>query len=305
MHAQRPLEQELAPILSLTEIWYIHGNHDTDSQADHDNLFQSALADRNLHGRVVEIADTRIAGLGGVFRDQVWAPPAAPKYDSGKEYSKRCGKGNLWRGGLPLKHRSTIFPDDYFELVGQHADILVTHEAPSCHPYGFEVIDELARSLRAHTAFHGHQHDRLDYASSLERMGFSAYGVGFCGITDQDGKVVCVGDFDEHFEERYKRWALLHPTQSAQGAGTLPLPANTPAARTEKAVHDLLSKFADGLIDRHEVQDRTGLSWGEVLLAIGKQGLTLPIVRTYDRYNEAQKAAYKEFFNIKDDESTP
>lgn len=80
---------------------------------------------------------------------------------------------------------------------------------------------------------------------------------------------------------------------------------NTPLGLTEDATHDLLSKFADGLIDRHEVQAKTGLSWGEVLLAIREHGLTLPIVRTYDRYNEAQKAVYKQVFNIKDDESTP
>jgi hypothetical protein len=75
LQAQRPLEIELASILGMTEVWYIHGNHDTDSEADYDNLFGSALADRNLHGRVVEIDGLRIAGLGGIFRGQVWAPP--------------------------------------------------------------------------------------------------------------------------------------------------------------------------------------------------------------------------------------
>lgn len=76
LQAQRPLEIELATILDKTEVWFIHGNHDTDSEADYDNLFGSALADRNLHGRVVEIDGLRIAGLGGIFRGQVWAPPA-------------------------------------------------------------------------------------------------------------------------------------------------------------------------------------------------------------------------------------
>ena len=41
----------------------------------------------------------------------------------------RCGKGNRWRDGLPRKHRSSIFPEDYFRLESLHADILVTHEA--------------------------------------------------------------------------------------------------------------------------------------------------------------------------------
>ena len=61
LQPQRPLDQELQPILDLTEIWWIHGNHDTDSDADHDHLFGSALADQNLHGRVIEIAGVRIA----------------------------------------------------------------------------------------------------------------------------------------------------------------------------------------------------------------------------------------------------
>lgn len=200
LQPQRPLEQELSPILELTETWFIHGNHDTDSQADHDNLFLSALADRNLHGRVVEIAGTRIAGLGGVFRGQVWYPPEPAKHESAEAYTKTCGKGNLWHGGLPLKHRSTIFPDKYARLVGKRADILVTHEAPSSHPNGFEAIDDLACSLRVHTAFHGHQHDRLDYSDHRERMGFKSFGVGFCGITDQDGNIIRVGDFDEQNE---------------------------------------------------------------------------------------------------------
>ena len=67
-------------------------------------------------------------------------------------------------------------------------------------------IDELARSLRVQTAFHGHQHDRLDYTSHRERMGFTAYGVGFCVITDQDGNIVCVGEFDEQNERLYRQF---------------------------------------------------------------------------------------------------
>jgi predicted phosphodiesterase len=208
LQAQRPLEKELEAILGLTEIWFIHGNHDTDSQADHDNLFLSALADRNLHGRVVEIAGTRIAGLGGVFRGEVWHPPGEIQHESfaALERSERYKPAvKAYRNERARKHRSTIFPEDYFKLVGQRADILVTHEAPSCHPYGFETLDELARSLRVHTAFHGHQHDRLDYSDHHERMGFKSFGVGFCGITDQDGNVICAGDFDDHYQQQYER----------------------------------------------------------------------------------------------------
>ncbi|MGE4449106.1 MAG: metallophosphoesterase [Azospira sp.] len=202
LQASRPLDQELQPILGSTEIWFIHGNHDTDSDHDYDHLFGSALAGRNLHGRVVDIAGIRIAGLGGVFRGQVWMPPGDAQYETPEAYIARCGKGNLWRKGLPRKHRSSIFPIDYAHLVGDRADILVTHEAPTSHPHGFDAIDELAHSLGVSRLFHGHHHDRLDYTAHRERLGFEAFGVGFCGITDQVGHVVVAGEFDELQQNR-------------------------------------------------------------------------------------------------------
>jgi predicted phosphodiesterase len=73
LQARGPLEVELCAILVHTEVWFIHGNHDTDSESDHDHLFGSALAERNLHGRVATVAGVRIAGLGGIFREQVGA----------------------------------------------------------------------------------------------------------------------------------------------------------------------------------------------------------------------------------------
>jgi len=196
LQAQRPLDAELDSILGMTEVWFIHGNHDTDSDADYDHLFGSALADRNLHGRVALVDGVRIAGLGGVFRGQVWTPPVDWLYDSSEDFAMRCGRGNRWRDGLPRKHRSSIFPEDYFRLVSQRADILVTHEAPSTHPHGFDAIDELARSMRVGKAFHGHHHDCLDYSRDHARLGFAAFGVGFCGVTDMNGGCIQPGKFD-------------------------------------------------------------------------------------------------------------
>lgn len=163
----QPFELTFASILGLTEIWFIHGNHDTDEVRYHDHLF--AYPERNLHGRVVEIDGLKIAGLGGIFRSQVWYPPSPPRYTTRQDFIAHCGKGNLWRGGLPRKHRSSIFPEDIqcFDCV--QADILVTHEAPIAHPYGFQVIDELALSLGATTIIHGHHHDPFRY-SSLDRI---------------------------------------------------------------------------------------------------------------------------------------
>jgi len=37
--------------------------------------------------------------------------------------------------GKALKHLSTIFPNTCDRFTGQQADMLVTHEAPSCHTH--------------------------------------------------------------------------------------------------------------------------------------------------------------------------
>lgn len=196
IQAQKSLEQELAEILDKTEIWFIHGNHDTDSETDYDNLFGSAMAHKNLDGRVVEIAGVRVAGLGGIFKGQVWRPPNDPTYPSAFDFELRNGIWNRWRDGLILKHRSTIFPAVYEQLEQLQADVLVTHEALSCHHHGFEAIDELARSLGVITTFHGHHHDSIDYSEHWDKIGHKAYGVGFCGITAIDGTVIRAGDYD-------------------------------------------------------------------------------------------------------------
>ena len=140
----------------------MHGNHDTDSEEGFDRLQGSVLSDRNLHGRVVDVAGVRMAGLGGIFRGQVWMPPQPARYDSPDDFCRHCGSGNLWRGGLPLRHRSTIFQDEWLRLAEQTADVLVTHEAHDAHPYGFASITELAQFMGVKRSFHGHQHDSLD-----------------------------------------------------------------------------------------------------------------------------------------------
>lgn len=231
IEASKPLEQELTDVMGLTEVWWIQGNHDTDSVENWRNLFKSQLADRNLHGRVVEIAGVKVAGLGGVFRGEIWYPetPESPcHYESYDDYKKRSEPGRIITAkqarearnssdvssmgkmvqgepaGKLLTHRSTIFYKDWFDLYGQRADILVTHEAPGCHPYGFTVLTELARSLKAKFAFHGHQHDCLNYTAQFDELEFRAYGVGFRGITDMYGGQIRVGTHDERRSSRGK-----------------------------------------------------------------------------------------------------
>ena len=202
LQCQRPLEIELEKILDKTDVWFIHGNHDTDSDADFDHLFNSALRDKNLHGRVVDIDGRRVAGLGGIFRGQIWRPPEFQKYDTRNEFDEECAKKSQWSNDLSRKHHSSIFLNDYFALINQKADILVTHEAPACHPHGFNAIDDLAKNMGVDSAFHGHHHDRLDYSGSYLKLGFKAFGVGFRGISDENGCLIRKGDFDEIRSQR-------------------------------------------------------------------------------------------------------
>lgn len=191
----RALHLELGDIAGRT--WFIHGNHDTDSEEGFHNVWGSEMAERNLHGRVVTLPDgTRVAGLGGVFRGRVWMPPDQPLFESTQEHGERTPEYDRWRGGPSLKHWSSIHPETVDQLAALEADVLVTHEAPSCHPNGFEVIDDLARAMRVRAVFHGHHHDRLDYGASTAKLGFRAHGVGLRGVTDLDGEIVVMGELD-------------------------------------------------------------------------------------------------------------
>jgi predicted phosphodiesterase len=184
LQPRQPLHIELLPILDRTEVWFIHGNHDTDSDADYDHLWGSELADRNLHGRIVEIAGYRVAGLGGIFRSKIWDPrqpiEEAP-FISADALRRSMRPEERWRDGIARRHRSSIFPDDYQQLfLGQFADILVTHEAPAAHPHGWQVIDELAKTLGVGLLVHGHHHENIDYVGQdlMDAHGpFRAFGV--------------------------------------------------------------------------------------------------------------------------------
>jgi len=167
LQARRPLQVELAPILDRTKVYFIHGNHDTDSDPDYDNLFGSELADRNLHGRIVEIAGYKVAGLGGIFRSKIWDPRRPVEeaaFFSADALRRSMRAEERWRDGIARRHRSTIFPEDYQRLLrSPPADILVTHEAPAVHPHGWKAIDELAEALGVQLVAHGHHHQSVDY----------------------------------------------------------------------------------------------------------------------------------------------
>lgn len=64
---------------------------------------------------------------------------------------------------------------------------------------------ELAQTMGVQAIFHDHHHDSLNYRTWDETLGFKAYGVGFCGITDMFGGKLLAGDFDEarRYRERH------------------------------------------------------------------------------------------------------
>lgn len=205
----RPLAQELSEIAD--RVWFIHGNHDTDSERDFAHVFEGGLEHRNLHGRVMVLPDgTRVAGLGGVFRETVWHPPQAPRFETMAQHGDRTPRYDRWRDGPPRRHWSSIYPEAVDQLAALEADVLVTHEAPSCHPLGFSLIDDLARAMRVKQVFHGHHHDRLDYSAKFGPLGFAVHGVGLMGITDERGLPVVPGELD------YARRVRWRPADEAE-----------------------------------------------------------------------------------------
>ncbi|MFO1345984.1 MAG: metallophosphoesterase [Rhodocyclaceae bacterium] len=217
IEAQRPFETEIAPILALgVEVHWIVGNHDTDSEENWRHL-QGSMH-RRLDGRVTEIAGLRIAGLGGVFRGQIWFPRDSknaaavedPAFQSYDEFSADLGKKqglkrrlskmdriqmeaipdriaklmDPTKNGQLRKHCSTIFPDVVRSLSAQHADILLTHEAPGYHRHGFDELTRLAQAMGVRMAVHAHHHENLDHGT--DPHGFAAFGVGFCDVAMLD-----------------------------------------------------------------------------------------------------------------------
>ena len=191
----RVLVLPLTRLNPALRVAFIHGNHDADTHTHWAMLHDcgQALA---LHGRVLDLDGVRVAGLGGTFLGRVWMPPAAPLFET-RQAAMAGGAYRFRDGQRPSpKLQAAIYPSEYQALARLRADILVTHEAPSCHPHGFAALDALARSLQVVRTFHGHHHDDLSdaYAPLASSLQFDAKGVDFCGIKDGLGRVVRPGE---------------------------------------------------------------------------------------------------------------
>ena len=180
---ETPLENCLQEIIGLTKVWWIAGNHDFESPEKHNNLFNSALADKNLHLKVTEIAGLRIVGLGGIFLGRVWYPPQPPKWQ-GKEHYLNNQSIKVQQSEMTLKYQSAIWYDEFEALKSLKADILVSHEAPGSHRHGFHVIGELAAAMGIKHIFHGHLHE--NYVSFIKKN-IKVNGVANSAVTNLIG----------------------------------------------------------------------------------------------------------------------
>ncbi|MCE0507286.1 metallophosphoesterase [Roseivivax sp. GX 12232] len=159
------------------DLRFIVGNHDNGTPDLWSVIDESD--DRRIDGRVVEVGDLRIAGLGGVIRGKVWSGDAVPKYHSEAEFVAQTPPQERHKGGRPWRHLTTIMPWTVEELRAQKADVLITHEAPSNHQHGWEFIDDLAADMGARLIVHGHHH--RSYSDVLE-SGIRVRGVGLARV---------------------------------------------------------------------------------------------------------------------------
>jgi predicted phosphodiesterase len=203
IQCDRPLDELAAPLLGRgIAVHWIHGNHDNDGGPE---MWANLTApERNpltasgrLHATVLEIEGVRIAGLGGTFRPRVWSPPSRPRLRHRRELADDLaalgpGYGPVQRAALAHSlSTSAIWPEDVEALASRTADILVTHEAPSSHPSGSAVMDDLARAMGARTIVHGHHH-----VASHARAddGLTVLGVAAAWGSTLDGAVLWKGD---------------------------------------------------------------------------------------------------------------
>ena len=191
---------ELDNLARHCDIWFIHGNHDSKTVAAFEAIWGSQWKERNIHGKVVNIQGTRIAGLGGVFRGHIWMPPHRPMFFDPIHYCQYSPQEKIWRGGVPLRHRTSIFPSDVEGLEAQKADILITHEAPRPHPQGFAVINQLARKMGVKKIFHGHNHDNFDYRPINRNKACEIFNIGFRSLADINGNYLRIGVDDRELE---------------------------------------------------------------------------------------------------------
>lgn len=67
--------------------------------------------------------------------------------------------------------------------------------------------------------------------------------------------------------------------------------------RSEEDDLATIRRFAAGEIDRHEVEDKTGLHFGEILLLMRERGIARRRVGTYESMSGSERALFDEIFS--------
>ena len=173
-----PLREALAPLFGAgIAVHYVSGNWDFHSEGWHDRLFLSHPTG-DLHATCRTLGGLRVGGLGGVFLPDVWLPRSGgdePRFRSREAMLRAVPPRERWRGWLPLEGRQAIVPEDVEALARHRLDVLVCHEAPTTHRFGFAAIDDLARRTGAKLVVHGHHHRAYD---AILRDGARVRGLG-------------------------------------------------------------------------------------------------------------------------------
>ena len=154
-------------------VLYIHGNHESDRPEIWKASIESLPAEDGLHARFEAVGSVSLGGLGGVFRQKVWFPNdgTEPRFLTRESKLACIPKNERFRNGLPVKDRTTIFPEDLDALrersrgLPSAGRILVTHEAPETHEFGAACLSALARDCGAGLLVHGHHH--FSYRATL------------------------------------------------------------------------------------------------------------------------------------------
>lgn len=130
IESPRPLHVELEAIRDI--VYWLHGNHDTDRQSSWSQHVDSELADRQLDGRVVTLADgTRLAGVGGVFRQEIWYPCFVT-------FTR------LW----VVRSAGKAATAAQTELRDGQRDVVPDRTVPACRPDGGTLAEEVVAHTR-------------------------------------------------------------------------------------------------------------------------------------------------------------